>query len=45
VDVFGDELSIVIDETIGYCLGDINKRILYGYVERKVFLNTKSLTN
>ena len=35
MDVFRDELLIVIDETIGYCLGDINKRILYGYLERK----------
>ncbi len=32
---FGELLVRVIDETIRYCLGDVNALILYDYLERK----------
>ncbi len=33
VDKFNEELLQVIDETITFCLGDINARIIYEYLE------------
>jgi hypothetical protein len=35
VDNFDSELLKVIDETIAFCLGEINMHILYQYMERK----------
>jgi len=35
MDNFNKKLLEAIDETIGYCLGDINAQILYQYMERK----------
>jgi hypothetical protein len=33
VDTFDEELLQVIDETIIFCLGDVNARIIYEYLE------------
>jgi hypothetical protein len=35
MDEFNEKLSQAIDETIRYCLGDINAQIIYQYLEKK----------
>ena len=45
MDEFNEKLSQAIDETIRYCLGDVNAQIIYRYLEKQGCPEQKFLKN